>query len=442
MTEPTEPAPRHVQLHPLHLRDEGREWVVGRIDTGRFVALPPIGVRVIELLRENSVAEATTIIGREQGEPVDVASFVGSLRRLGFIAVVDGRHLDDVRPVRSTLAWIKPAHVRWTLHRAVPIIVGVVVLAALISYLFHRRETIDASDLLWNEHGSLVVGSIAALMWASVFLHELAHLTTARAAGAPGRMSLGTRLQFLTAQTDVSGIWSARRSTRVTVYLSGMVVNLFLAAVGVLLASYLPYAAGRTFGAILCIQQLLLVSSEFKFFMRTDMYFLAQDLTGCRNLYRDATAYISHLTRRALGRGGETDPTQALPARERRFVRMYAAFFLPGTVVTLGFFVIVSVPLTIGLIFGAIHHLVEHSSVWSVLDAAVVLGLAVLGQILWSRAWWRRYGERVRKMTRQARARLQTKNPPADGNTAMGSDASPKVAADAAGRSTRSERQT
>lgn len=394
--------PDRIRLHALHLRDEGAEWVVGRVDTGRFVALPPIGVRVIELLRENPVAETTRIISHEQGQYVDVPSFVVSLRQLGFVAAIDDETLDDVQPVRSTFAWIKPSAVRWTLHPAVPMVIAVTVVAAVLSYLFHRGETITASDLLWNEHGSLVMLSMAALTWASVFLHELAHLTTARAAGAPGRMSLGTRLQFLAAQTDVSGIWSAPRGTRVVVYLSGMALNLFLAAIGVLLTSYAPQGALRTLGAIVCIQQILLVSSEFKFFMRTDIYFLVQDLTGCRNLYQDASRYVSYVAGRILHRPTDGDPTAGLSRHERRNVRMYAALVVPGTVITLGLFFLVSVPVTVNLIVGAVRHLMAHASVWSMLDAVVVLAIAVFAQMLFVRAWWRRHGARAKQISRRA----------------------------------------
>lgn len=36
-------------------------------------------------------------------------------------------------------------------------------------------------------------------------------------------------------------------------------------------------------------------------FMRTDIYFLIQDLTGCRTLYADATAHARHQAARAAG---------------------------------------------------------------------------------------------------------------------------------------------
>jgi hypothetical protein len=45
-------------------------------------------------------------------------------------------------------------------------------------------------------------------------VHELAHLAAARSLGVPARIGLSTRLFYLVAQTDVSGIWAAPRRAR------------------------------------------------------------------------------------------------------------------------------------------------------------------------------------------------------------------------------------
>ena len=388
---------QRVRLHALHLRDEGEEWIVGRVDTGRFVALPPVGVRAIELLREGtSIAVATQKLSAEQGKPVNVADFVAALVRLGFVAEVDGVTLAGAEPPKSTFAWIQPGHVRWALHPAIWVGVALTALAAIGVYVFHHGETIRSSELLWSDRGSLVIVSLVALAWSTIFLHEIAHLITARAAGVPGRMSLGTRLQFLAAQTDVSGIWSAPRRTRIVVYLSGMAVNTVLASAGVLLASLCPPGAGRTFGAVLCISQLMLLSGQFMFFMRTDIYFVVQDLARCRDLYGDTTAYVRYLMRKMAGRSTTSDPTLALPARERRAVRLYATFFVPGTVITLLVFVTVTLPVLVGLIGGALRQLAVADSVASAADAVTVLVIVVLSESLWVRVWWRRHGPQVK----------------------------------------------
>lgn len=50
----------------------------------------------------------------------------------------------------------------------------------------------------------------------------------------PARISLGTRLYSLVAQTDVSGMWVASRADRMRTYLAGMGMDLVLGSVLVL----------------------------------------------------------------------------------------------------------------------------------------------------------------------------------------------------------------
>lgn len=386
---------RQVRLQPLHLRDEGEEWIVGRIDTGRFVALPAVGVRVIELLRDgHSVAAVTAEVSAEQGETVDVAGFTAALIDLGFVAQIDGQLIAGAEPVKQTFPWLRPQFVRWSLHPALWAACISMGIAAIAVYFLVPGEPIRSSDLVWSHTGSLVLVSLIVLGWGSIFLHELGHLITARAAGVPGKISLGTRLQFLAAQTDVSGIWSAPRRIRIMVYLSGMMVNVVLAATGVLLTRIFAPGAIRTFGAVLCMEQLLLLAGQFMFFMRTDIYFLVQDIGRCRDLYGDATKYVRYLAQKIAGRDA-ADPSTALSHGERRNVRLYSAFFVPGTLITLLVFVTVTLPVVVRLIGTALSHIASDRSISSDIDALVVLIALTVFYCIYVRVWWSRHKVQV-----------------------------------------------
>ena len=139
-------------------------------------------------------------------------------------------------------------------------------------------------------------------------------------------MSLSTRLQFLVAQTDVSAVWAAPRRTRLTVYLAGMAVNLAVAAAGIVVrAAAGPQGAVGRVAAVAVLLSLLFLPSQALVFMRTDLYFVLQDLARCRNLYADAVAYGAYLVRRR-----PADPSLGLPARERRVVRAYCGVMVGG----------------------------------------------------------------------------------------------------------------
>jgi hypothetical protein len=216
----------------------------------------------------------------------------------------------------------------------------------------------------------------------------------------PGRIRFGTRLQFLVVQTEISGVWLCDRRTRITVYLSGMATGLAIASCGLLAEAV---SGPSPLPAMVVVIVAASVVYEFLVFMRTDVYFLVQDLLGCRNLYGDASAFCRHLLRRALGRRS-SDPLGALRRKERRRVRGYAVFLVLGTVATLAFGYLAYSKVTLVLLARALHGVGAASDWYTVADSAGTLTVLLSTHVLWGRAWWRRHGPRVRETARRARA--------------------------------------
>ncbi|TDE60308.1 hypothetical protein E1295_00220 [Nonomuraea mesophila] len=385
-----------VLLHPLAIRQEGEEWIVGRVETGVFVALPEIGVQVIDLLaRGRTVPEVAAELGGDQS--LDVTGFVASLEQLGFLH--DGTPEQATRT--SSLPWVRTEHVRWLLHPAVTVATLAMLAAAVVIAVVAPIEIPGAEAAVWSPWSSLVLLSQIVTAWSVIFLHELAHLFTARAAGVPGKMSISTRLQFLVAQTDVSGIWSAPRRIRMTVYLSGMAVNGLLALVALVLYNATPPGGLHNAAAVLFVLQPIMLATQFMFFMRTDVYFVVQDLARCRNLYGDASAYLRHLLRRATRRNPGQDPSRTLPPRERRAVLSYVLFLVPSTLICLASFLFVSFPITVRMVGQTYGNLTDAGSAADLADALLIITAVVFFQSVWFRAWWRRHGERVRALLRR-----------------------------------------
>ncbi|WP_218022844.1 hypothetical protein, partial [Cellulomonas biazotea] len=80
-----------LRLHVLTTTPQGDRVVVGRPDTGRFVALPAVGADALALLGEGrSVQDVErALTPPDATEPVDVLAFARSLVALGFVAAVD-----------------------------------------------------------------------------------------------------------------------------------------------------------------------------------------------------------------------------------------------------------------------------------------------------------------------------------------------------------------
>jgi putative peptide zinc metalloprotease protein len=385
-----------VVFHPLSMRPEGDCWVIGRVDTGDFAAMPPAAHRAIALLSAGCVVgETAAELRRETGRDMAVADFVAELDRMGLVAAIDGQGRAGPVPVRASLPWLRQHQVRWLLSPVVPWLTAAVIAAAVALVIVHPGVLPGYRDLVWSRHSGLVLLIDGTIAWVLVWLHELGHLATARAAGVPGRFGVSTRLQFLVAQTDVSGIWAAPRRVRLTVYLSGIAVDVLIASAFVL-AVGLANPAGLTRKLLLVavLETVIELPVELLIFMRTDVYYVVQDLSGCANLYADGSARVRYLARRLRNRQAP-DPARALPPRERAAVRAYCWLLLCGTVGCVAAAAVITVPAAIALYGHAIGE-VSGSATAARIDGAAAIAASGGYQILWLRAWWRRHGSRVR----------------------------------------------
>jgi hypothetical protein len=381
------------------MRPEKDNWYVGRIETGEFVALPAIAVEALRLLGDELTAdEVATRLSEAHGRDIDVQDFVENLLELGYVAAVDGEPVAGPEPIRPTWAWLQPRHARWALSPATATVALTVPLIA-VAALFLRPELVPGyRDLLWSSHTSLIIAGNAAMAWSIIFLHELGHLFTARAVGVPGRIGFGTRLQFLAVQTDVTGIWAAPRRARMSVYLSGIVVNLFIAGAALLVG--LAIGPDSTGGSVLraaALLSLLFVPTQFLLFMRTDLYFVLQDLARCGNLYADGSAYLRYQARRLVRPARPhraVDPSSALPVPERRAVRAYAPVLAVGTALCLLFAAAVTVPTAITVLSRALRN-TAGTGPGSRLDGALTLALSGGFWVLWCRTWWHGHAGQV-----------------------------------------------
>ncbi|MFG2294820.1 hypothetical protein [Streptomyces sp. NPDC048603] len=375
---------------------------MGRVASGRCVALPDVGKRAVELLDGGMTVDlVTTALVEETGEEFDVLDFVDALIGLGFVAEVDDGVVPSPQLPVPTFPGIRAVHVRWMLNPLVPLLVGLFVLAALAVIVSHPDVSLGYRELLWNERGTPVLILAAVAGWVLLFLHEFAHLAVARAAGVPARIRLGTRLQFLVMQTDVSGIELAPRRARITTYLAGMGSDLTVfAAAALFAAATAPSTVAHRILSAVSLLALLMLPFQLLVFLRTDLYFVLEDLVGCRDLHGDGLAYARHRFRRlcrALARRSavRVDPVPGVPASERVAVRAYAVVLVLGTAGCLSFLALVTAPADVTLLAQAANAVTGGHSWTDRLDAAAVLALLGGGHLLWLMTWIR--GRRVKK---------------------------------------------
>ncbi len=100
---------------------------------------------------------------------------------------------------------------------------------------------------------TFVLSIVSAL--ALVFIHEFAHLIAGKAVGVDGNFSVGMRLFYPVAETNLTGLWSVPGKKRVLPFLAGMIndtliislilILFWLSDYGLIPTGFNPFSFGK-----------------------------------------------------------------------------------------------------------------------------------------------------------------------------------------------------
>ncbi len=387
---PTIDARTHIELHPLFRRYDGEEWILGREETAQFIAVPPLGVEAVELFEEGfSVGEVTQRLSAQYGETVEVRSFVDDLVALGFVAAVDGHRLDTAnKKVKgSHLAWIRPHHVHFlfsTPAKAVYLFLATFALCIVVAepHIYFPRY----DHYFFHPRYSVMVLTSMALGWVLVFKHELFHLFAAKHVGVEGRFGISRRLHYIVAETDVTALWTVPRQRRYIVYLAGMISDALLISVVLIVLFFgrlgieplpVPGTLLYRFCQMLVMLEWAHILWQFKFFLRTDIYYVIATLLDCKNLHGDAKRHLRNRLAPVVPML-QRRPAPNIPHRERPYVKVYAVLLIVGVGVMLTVVAYYGALPVIVLLHGVLLNLLAGPATGApFIDAVVVLAINI-----------------------------------------------------------------
>jgi putative peptide zinc metalloprotease protein len=333
-----------LRLHELTVTPQAGSFVVGRADTGRFVALPEVGVAALELLAAGqTVAQAmVALTPPSAAEPVDVLAFARSLVRLGFVRTVD----DCPAPGQSTkLSGVGVAvrpRLRWLFSRPMALAAASCGLGALVLITALPAVRPHALDVFFLPNPAASLAVLTLLTYAFAAVHEFSHVLAAAALGVPARLRITRRLYFLTFETNLTGLWALPPRKRVGPLLAGLGFDA-VALFGVLVLRAADVGPDR-FLAALALIELSAIVTQFFVFLRTDIYSVMTALLGCTNL-SETTRLMLRGTLRRLSPEQQAKLTASRP-RDLAVARWYRIVHLAGMALALWFFLAYFVPST------------------------------------------------------------------------------------------------
>jgi hypothetical protein len=371
-------------FRPLSVVRQGEDYLVGDVERGDYIALPEIGVMVMELLRSGrTVAQAAERASAAAGTDVDVADFAQALCAQGFAepappgsapAGVGSATPGGQEVTRSRWAAVLFGPFGWAVF-------GLVAAASVAIYLARPRLFPHSSDpfFLSSPVRSVVAATIVMLLLG--FGHEICHLLAARAEGVPARITVSRRLYLLVLETDLTRLWSIPQRRRYAPLMVGIALDLFVlfaAQVALLGQSsgwwLLPGAAARALAALSYLQVAVIVP-QFFVFLRTDIYAVLATATGCLNLWR-----VTRLTVRArlrLATAAQREELTRAGPHDLAVARWFGWVYAAGMILATWFFFVYFLPVTIRLLTSMAHALagadIRHAAFWEALGFGLLL---------------------------------------------------------------------
>lgn len=370
-----------LRLHVLTTTPQGDRVVVGRPDTGRFVALPAVGADALALLGEGrSVQDVErALTPPDATEPVDVLAFARSIVALGFVAAVDE---DAVAPTdapaeeRPSGGWVVAprARARWLFSRASGVVAALAGVVAVVLMLGVPGLRPDPLDVFFLDSAARSLAVVTLVTYVLAGVHELMHVMAAAATGVPARLRITRRLYFLTFETNLTGLWALPPRRRVGPLLAGMGFDAVVLLVALLLRA--AHVGPDAFLAAVVVVELSALVVQLFVFLRSDVYAVMTALLGCTSLDRTTRLLLRRSVRRLSDEQAAT--LAATPARDLAVARWYRWVHAAGFAVAGWFFVAFFVPSTWHLLVWVRDAVVVHGPTTWPFWEALLLGAVLL----------------------------------------------------------------
>lgn len=351
-----------IAVYPFTRQADGDEVIIGRPDTGTYLALPAEAVEVLDhLSKGKTIGQVQDLYFAEHGEVPDLEDLLDYLEQKSLVTVDRGGSRESAfapaaaastqpQAMRYHFANIPVGFARKLFGPASLAGAGVLILLGLLAVALEPSLVPGYSALYFAEDRTLKITVLALVGFLTLFIHEMAHLVAARAVGVSSRLGIGHRLWILVAETDLTALWTVAKNQRYLPLLAGPLVDMTSASVLVLMLFAnqrgwiaLPILAVQLISAVFFGYLLGLVWQCF-FFVRTDLYYVIANYFNCRNLLKDTEDYLKSRASRFLPWFSAVDQSH-IPAKEKRVIKTYSLVWIAGRLAAFSVLFFVSLPL-------------------------------------------------------------------------------------------------
>ncbi|WP_226677938.1 hypothetical protein [Mesobacillus jeotgali] len=323
-----------VTLKQLIIQKDINHYIVEDVLNSEFYEMPEVCISAIELINRKEPLDDVEkeLIARYPDENIDILIFISQLIDLNLISELDGEKIlsSSMQEKHSGFSWIPQTLSQFFFNPISSKLYFLLLTTSTVLILFNPNLFPRYSDLFAFD---LMFQNVLALLLISFFLvilHEFGHVLAVRSEGLPAKIEVGHRLFFVVLETDMSQVWKLPAEKRNKLFLAGMyfdVVVLFIALFAQLFVTENSLTMGVS--KLVVLNTFIRLIYQAAVFMKTDLYYVIENTTGCYNLMENGRNFLSKWL--PFLRVPETETFDG----EEKFVRRYAGFYLSGILLTL-----------------------------------------------------------------------------------------------------------
>jgi putative peptide zinc metalloprotease protein len=358
-----------------------------------FFELEKPGFEAIEgLARGESIEEVQLALqGRYPEEEIEMTPFIQQLIEMGIVVSIDGQSLyakQEEAKLKRGFLWIPVSLGRVFFHPITLCVYAGLLLFNLYQFMIAPRRFPSYVDLFPYEFLSANLITWLLLSLALLLIHEVGHVLALRSFDLPAGWGISNRLFFIVMETEMREIWRLPARSRNIPYLGGMCMDQVVLFVLLQVGNGLDASNTLMLGGVkIAIFQIVMMTIfQFMLFMKTDMYYVLENITGCHNLMENMKAWLKakisgNLDALALFRG------------ELRMIKVYSVIYVIGMCGMGGIFAAYFAPQMVYMISSSIGQLSNSQSSWQAIDSSMILLLVLAQVILLLYIWLSKWGK-------------------------------------------------
>lgn len=380
-------------LVPLELVKDRKNYIVEDKQSGDFFEMPVVCVDAIRMMQQDlPLAEIEGELRQKYSEEeIDLIEFAQQLIELQLVAQIDQIDIQQNRQRKEQLGfqWISPQVGQIFFHKITIRIYLLLFVTNLGLLIFRPSLFPNYQDLFVFDFMAFNIPTWMGITGVLILIHELGHILAIRAYDLPTKLTVGHRLFLIVLETDLSAAWKLPAKARNTLYLAGLcfdTVILFLALIFQLILTN----SSEVFQGILhviVLDTFIRMMYQLGFYMKTDLYFVYENLTGCYNLMEGA----QQLIRKHLPIVKHSSLEEVIYEGERKVVASYAIFYLLGVTITLFLYFFFYLPQLIystSTVLPGLNNGITSLSFW---DGLLFLLQLFVGFFILIRSWSKKY---------------------------------------------------